>query len=93
MLTCKSDDLTMKLKQEGKLHYVQGLVHQDAHRILSQSWDQDTIELYEQFMVLLTNRANQLLCIIEISFGGIAVTVTDPKLIFAAALKAGASGF
>ena len=41
----------------------------------------------------LTNRANKVLGIIELSSGGIAGTVTDPKLIFAAALKAGASGF
>ena len=66
---------------------------QDAYRILKQSWNQDTIDLYEQFKVLLTNRANKALGIIEISSGGIAGTVTDPKLIFAAALKAGASGF
>ena len=32
---------------------------QDAYRILKQSWNQDTIDLYEQFKVLLTNRANK----------------------------------
>ncbi len=64
-----------------------------AYEILKQSWNPDTIDLFEQFKVLLTNRAHKVLGIIEISSGGIAGTVSDPKLIFAAALKAGASGF
>lgn len=41
---------------------------------------------------MLTNRANKVLGIVEISTGGIAGTVADPKLIFAAALKCAASG-
>jgi DNA repair protein RadC len=41
---------------------------------------------------MLLNRANKVLGVLEISSGGISGTVADPKLIFAAALKAGASG-
>ena len=64
----------------------------DAHDILFNSWDKDKIELIEQFKVMLLNRANKVLGIIELSTGGISGTVADPKLIFAAALKGGASG-
>lgn len=47
--------------------------------------------MLEQFKVVLLSRANKVLGIIQISSGGIAGTVADPKLIFASALKACAS--
>jgi DNA repair protein RadC len=65
----------------------------DAFNILKESWDESRIELVEQFKVMLTNRANKVLGILEVSTGGISGTVADPKLIFAAGIKAGASGF
>lgn len=65
---------------------------QDCVKVLRESWDLDRIELVEQFKVMLLNRANKVLGIFEVSTGGIAGTVADPKLIFVAALKAGASG-
>jgi len=40
---------------------------------------------------MLLNRGNRVLGIVDISTGGIAGTLADPKLIFATALKAGAS--
>ena len=46
----------------------------------------------EQFKVLLLNRANKVLGIFEVSSGGSTGTVADPKLIFAAAIKANACG-
>lgn len=64
----------------------------DAHEILFNSWNKDKIELVEQFKVMLLNRANKVLGIFELSTGGISGTVADPKLIFVAALKGGASG-
>jgi DNA repair protein RadC len=64
----------------------------DAYNVLKESWDDSRIELVEQFKVLFTNRANKVLGIFEVSTGGIAGTVADPKLIFVAALKAGATG-
>lgn len=63
----------------------------DACNILRSSWDADKLELLEQFKILLTNRANKVLGIFEVSSGGISGTVADPKLIFGTALKAGAS--
>ena len=64
----------------------------DACEILKSSWNESTIELFEEFKVLFTNRANKVVGIMEVSIGGISGTVADPRLIFIAALKAGASG-
>src|SRR5262245_36705724 len=65
----------------------------EAFNILKESWDENKIEFIEQFKVMLTNRANKVLGILEVSTGGVSGTVADPKVIFAAAIKAGASGF
>jgi len=64
----------------------------DAYNIFLDSWDKDLIELVEQFKVMLLNRANKVLGILELSTGGITGTVADPKLIFAAAVKSAACG-
>ncbi|RAV99667.1 JAB domain-containing protein [Pseudochryseolinea flava] len=64
----------------------------DSSVVLMHSWDLSKIELVEQFKVMFTNRANRVLGIFELSTGGMSGTVADPKLIFVAALKAGASG-
>lgn len=64
----------------------------DVYNILKDYWDDTKIELVEQFKVMLTNRANKVLGICEVSTGGVSGTVADPKLIFAAAIKAGACG-
>ena len=41
---------------------------------------------------MLMNRANKVLGIFKLSTGGVSGTVADPKIIFVAALKGGASG-
>ena len=63
----------------------------DAYHIFRQNWDENKIEFVEQFKILLLNRANKVLGIFELSTGGVSGTVADPKLVFAAALKANAS--
>jgi len=63
----------------------------DAYEILYNNWDLGKIELLEQFKILLLNRANNVIGIFQVSSGGIAGTVADPKLIFSTALKACAS--
>lgn len=65
---------------------------QDAFEVLKSSWNDSTMELFEEFKVMFTNRANKVLGIMEVSIGGISGTVADPRLIFIGALKAGASG-
>lgn len=63
-----------------------------AFEIILNSWDKNTIELQEEFKVLLLNRANIVLGIYPLSKGGVAGTVVDVKLIFGVALKCNASG-
>lgn len=63
----------------------------DVYKVLLNNWDLDALELRESLKVLLLNRANRILGIFEASIGGMAGTVVDPKLIFCAALKSGAS--
>jgi len=62
-----------------------------AFEVLLNSWDLDTIELQEEFKVLLLNRANEVLGIYPLSKGGITGTVVDSRLIFAVALKCNAT--
>lgn len=63
----------------------------DVYKMLLESWDIDKIELVEQFKIVLLNKANKVLGISTISSGGISGTVVDLKLIFAIALKGGAT--
>lgn len=64
----------------------------DALNILRNSWSDESIELFEEFKILLLNRANRVLGVVEISKGGMTATTADPKMIFGAALKAAACG-
>ena len=64
----------------------------DAYDVLLASWNLNTIELQEEFKVLLLNRANEVLGIYPLSKGGITGTVVDQRLIFAVALKCNATG-
>lgn len=63
----------------------------DAFNVLFASWDMDTIELQEEFKILLLNRANEVLGIYPLSKGGITGTIVDQRLIFAVALKCNAT--
>lgn len=64
----------------------------DAYEVLKSNWDESRIEFLEQFKVMLLNRANKVLGILEVSTGGVSGTVADPKVIFVAALKGCACG-
>ena len=63
----------------------------DAYNIVVEHWNIDRIELLEEFKILLVNRRNRVLGVVDISNGGMSVTVVDPKLIFITALKSCAS--
>jgi DNA repair protein RadC len=63
----------------------------ECYEILLSTWNPDTIELCEEFKILLLNRANKVLAISTLSQGGTASTIVDPKLLFATALKLKAS--
>ena len=64
----------------------------DAYDVLRNNWDDSRIEFIEQFKVMLLNRAHKVLGIFDVSTGGVSGTVADPKIIFASAIKANASG-
>ena len=62
----------------------------DAYELLKAVWEEGKMDLVEQFKVLFLNRANKVLCIYNLSSGGITGTVADPRLIYSAALKVNA---
>ncbi|WP_060873526.1 JAB domain-containing protein [Myroides odoratus] len=66
---------------------------QSAFEIALKAWDENKIELLEQFKVLMLSNSNRVLGVLEISSGGITGTVVDLRLIFAALLKAKATAF
>jgi DNA repair protein RadC len=59
-----------------------------AYEVLKSDWDMNRIELLEQFKIILLNRNHTCLGISEISTGGMAGCIVDPKIVFATALKA-----
>lgn len=65
---------------------------QEAYKALLSTWNLGTLGFLETFKVLLLNRANRVIGCFEVSSGGICGTVADPRVIFAAALKACAVG-
>ena len=64
----------------------------DAYLTFIDNWNPEIIEFVEEFKILLMNRSNSVLGILEISKGGISGTVTDVRVIFQAAIKGNASG-
>lgn len=62
-----------------------------AYEFLLSHWDENNIELSEQAIALLLNRANRVMGMYRMSTGGITGTVVDPRLLFTAALKLNAS--
>lgn len=63
----------------------------DAFKLFIDSWDMNTIELQEEFKVMLLNNSNEVLGIFPLSKGGITACLVDVRLIFACALKANAT--
>ncbi len=62
----------------------------DGYKICLHYWNEDKIELLEEFKVLFLSRSNRVLQIFPISQGGITGTVADPRLILAGAIKVAA---
>jgi DNA repair protein RadC len=59
---------------------------EDATTYFRSIWSEH-MELREEFYILLLNRANKVLGWFQVSTGGMAGTVVDPKLVFSVALK------
>lgn len=64
----------------------------DAYQLLLESWNDNNLDLLEQFKVIYTNRSQKVLGIMDVSIGGMAGTVVDAKIVFAGALKMAAHG-
>lgn len=62
-----------------------------SHQLFRDWWDEDCIELFEEFFVLLLDRQNRAIGIYRASQGGTSGTVVDAKLVFGAAIKSRAS--
>jgi len=62
----------------------------DAYEILLSGWDENLIEFIEQFKIILLNQASKVLGVYQVSTGGMSMVSVDVRLIFVAALKAGA---
>ena len=63
----------------------------EAYQVLIRNWDLSKIHFQEQFYVLLLNTGGRVIGISQISTGGKAATIADPKIIFSIALKAQAT--
>lgn len=64
---------------------------QDAIELLRTVWDEDKIQLHEEFLVILLNNAKKCLGWSKISSGGSTSTIVDPATIFQVALLSNAS--
>lgn len=63
----------------------------NAYNILLNTWSINTIELQEEFKIILLNNSNEVLGIYPMSKGGITGCVVDVRLVFAVALKCNAT--
>ncbi len=73
---------TVKPSQRPKINSVK-----DCYELLKELWNENTIEMQEEFKVLLLNRANNVIGVYEASAGGLTGTVADSRLILVAAIK------
>ncbi len=64
---------------------------EDAYSVLLETWDKNTIELFEVFKLVLLNNSNEVLGICSLSSGGLSATIVDLRLLFSIALKSCAS--
>lgn len=64
----------------------------DAEKLFRENWNDLTINLFEEFKILLLDRNNSCMGIVNISQGGVSGTLVDAKLVFASTLKARACG-
>ena len=65
---------------------------EEAYHVFRDNWDDMTINLIEEFKILMTDASTRCLCIANISKGGIDDAQVDQRIIFATALKARATG-
>ena len=62
-----------------------------AYEVLMNNWDKNLINFLEQAKMILLNRNNRVLGIVDLSKGGGSSTVMDTRVVFAIALKSTAT--
>lgn len=65
---------------------------QAAYELLLKLWDMNKIELVEQVNILLFDPGKHCLGVYCLATGGVTSCIVDSKIVFAAAIKAKASG-
>ncbi|MCG2760592.1 MAG: JAB domain-containing protein [Candidatus Delongbacteria bacterium] len=65
---------------------------EQAYEYYIKSWDLQSIELFEEFKILLLNQASEVLGIYTVSKGGISSTVVEIRHIIFIALKTNSTG-
>jgi len=83
----KVNEIQVSYKATSKQDRIKITNSQDAFKVILSNWNKNTIELHEEFKVLLLNRANEVLGVHTVSKGGITATVVDIRILFAVALK------
>lgn len=63
----------------------------DSEAVLRDLWTPGTMEMIEEFVILILNRGNKVKAVYRVSKGGIAGTVVDVPIVMAAAVKTLAS--
>lgn len=64
---------------------------EQAYRVMLDNWDMNLISFIEQAKMILLNRNNRVLGIVNLSTGGGGSTVIDSRVLFSIALKATAT--
>ncbi len=82
--------LTYKTKQKAS-ERPQINCSETTYNLLLKCFDTDTIELKESFKVLLLNRANKVLGVMNVSDGGISCTTVDARLIMQSVILSNAT--
>ena len=59
----------------------------EAYQLVLESWNKETLQLFEEFKVIMLNNSNEVLGIWVMSKGGMTGTAVDVKLLFSVVLK------
>ena len=85
-------EVKLKYKNEKSIEECPAITSPNkAEKLLREIWDEDSIQLKEEFVVLLLNNAKKCLGWSKISSGGATATIVDPATIFQVALLANAT--
>ncbi|WP_228400739.1 JAB domain-containing protein [Chryseobacterium taeanense] len=64
----------------------------ETYSLITNHWNLDTMEMYEEVKIILFNRANKALGVYDLSKGGMSSSIIDVKIILSIVLKTLASG-